>query len=418
MLSTRCCSTACLSIVKEKPISNKRKTFMCSNIFRTTLCRHWMIFTLMAGVALCAYMYVMLPRTEGISKQTAARSRPNTPYQQFSYKKQEERGTIEDKYVIYTCNISHCGGYADRQKGMVTAYVLSEMLGRKFGISMIRPCDFSEFIVPRDVNWTIDMNLFEGKRKDWFVNYKLSTGVLFERTDLEAIFQKDVLMYTGNIDYVYSLMKNPLFERVLWAKKLSHLDIYKYALEKLFKLSPKSQNALNGILGSIGPNYHKLVCAHIRMGKSLTIPRDRIMANRPNQTALVRFFKKRLHLGRDKLFIATDSDDVRELFRKSFPDSYLEVKGDVLHIDKPPVEYECSSMEKVILDQYILSMCDTLVMSISGFSRLAAIMRGTDHDLYLAHGNNISLSHRIIPSPPKCFPYLSHTQPCRNSITG
>ncbi|XP_046379846.2 uncharacterized protein LOC124151424 [Haliotis rufescens] len=378
-----------------KLINILKAGFMWSGIFRKTLCRHWMIFTLMAGVMVCSYMYATQSRTEGKSKKTEARSRDNT-HLRFTFRKQEERGTIEDKYVIYTCNTSHCGGYAARQKGMVTAYVLSEMLGRKFGISMKRPCDLSEFMVPKNVNWTIDMNLFEGRRKDWFVSFGNRKLVLFERSDLEALFRKDVLMYTGNIDYVYSLMKNPLFKRVLWAKKLSHLDIFKNALEKLFKLSPKTQNTLNGILGSIGPNNHKLVCAHIRMGKSRTIPTDSIRANRPNRTALVRFFKQRLHLGRDKLFIATDSDDVRELFRKSFPDSYLEVKGDVLHIDKPPVKYECSSMEKVILDQYILSMCDTLVTSVSSFSRLAAIMRGTDHELYVARGNNISLGHRYV----------------------
>ncbi|XP_046574262.1 uncharacterized protein LOC124282339 [Haliotis rubra] len=315
-------------------------------------------------------------------------------------RRRDQGETIQDKYIIYTCNTGRCGGLADRQKGIVTSFVLAQMLGRQFGISMYKPCEISEFVTPKDVNWTVDRRTLSRLQKEWIVDLDGNgMGVAMATGDLEAMFQKEGTMYTGNIDFVPYLMKNPLFQKVSWARNLSHLDIYKYAFKKLFRLSHKTQNTFDEIFGTIDPNHEKLVCAHIRMGKSRTIPRDNSRKTlQPHPESLIRFFEGKVHPGYDRLFIATDSEQIRVQFQKAFPDSYLEVKGQIVHIDRPSGTFQCSGMEKVVLDQYILSVCDTLVMSVSGFSRLAAILRGRDDDLFLATGKNITASPRLPPT--------------------
>ncbi|XP_048247289.1 uncharacterized protein LOC124125198 [Haliotis rufescens] len=356
------------------------------------------ILCIMVPCAMQVKMYVFsivnMGYTGGMSTSSSRISDKNM------HGRPDQKETVKDKYVVYTCNTGRCGGLADRQKGIVTAFVLSQMLGRLFGISMFKPCDISEFVIPKDVDWTIDSRTLAHLKKEWFVDMDGNgMGVAMATGDLEAMFQNDGTMYTGNIDLVPYLMKNPLFHKVYWARRLSHLDIYKYAFEKLFKLSHKTQDRFDDIIGTIDSNHQTLVCAHIRMGKSRTIPRDNSRkAHRPDPDSLIRFFKTRLHPGYDKLFIATDSQQVRLRFKKAFPDSYLEVKGQIAHIDRPSRTFECSAMEKVVLDQYILSECDTLVMSVSGFSRFAAIMRGRDGDLFLARGKNVSVSPRLSPT--------------------
>ncbi|XP_067668061.1 uncharacterized protein [Haliotis asinina] len=315
-------------------------------------------------------------------------------------RRSEPGETIQAKYIIYTCNARRCGGLADRLKGIVTAFVLAQMLGRQFGISMYKPCEISEFVTSKDVDWTVDSRTLAHLKKEWIVDLDGSSmGVAMATGDLEAMFHNEGIMYTGNIDFVPYLMKNPLFQKVSWARNLSHLDIYRHAFEKLFRLSHKTQRTFDEIVGSIDQNHQKLVCAHIRMGKSRTLPRDNSRKTlRPDPKSLIRFLEEKLHPGYDKLFIATDSEQVRVQFQKAFPESYLEVKGQIIHIDRPSGTITCSGMEKVFLDQYILSVCDTLVMSVSGFSRLAAILRGRDDDLFLARGKNISTSPRLPPT--------------------
>ena len=47
--------------------------------------------------------------------------------------------------------ISVCGGWADRQKGIVSAYVLSVLMDRDFKLDMPRPCDIAVFLAPNQV---------------------------------------------------------------------------------------------------------------------------------------------------------------------------------------------------------------------------------------------------------------------------
>lgn len=60
-----------------------------------------------------------------------------------------------------------------------------------------------------------------------------------------------------------------------------------------------------------------------------------------------------------------------------------------MHVDKSQVEDACVGFEKVLADQYLLSMCDVLVLTYSVFGKSAAYMRRSNHDLYFMENGTI-----------------------------
>ena len=59
-----------------------------------------------------------------------------------------------NKWLIYECK-NHCGGWADRLKGIMSVYALSLLTQRHFLIDITTPCNFSQLFVPNLVDWSI-----------------------------------------------------------------------------------------------------------------------------------------------------------------------------------------------------------------------------------------------------------------------
>ncbi|XP_067648976.1 uncharacterized protein [Haliotis asinina] len=307
---------------------------------------------------------------------------------------------LVDKYIIYECN-SHCGGLADRQKGIVTSYIVSQMLKRNFGLFMKTPCEFSEFVIPNLVEWRIEEAKLKGRSQETIrAMDNVRLGREMEHSNLETMYDKDVTFYMGNRDYIPSLMKNPLFSSVKWAQNKSLHDIYRTAFSQLFRFAPKTQAKFDSFNAEAERASKQLICAHLRMGKSETIPRDHPRTTyRPDLETVVLFLKEQVKMaGSCRVFIATDSDEARVVFKRAFPEHFIATKGQIVHIGLTKGVDACSGMEKAILDEYILSTCDTLIMSKSGFGRMAAIVRGSDNGLFFATLKNITRSERLDPS--------------------
>ncbi|XP_067648978.1 uncharacterized protein [Haliotis asinina] len=306
---------------------------------------------------------------------------------------------LVDKYIIYECT-SLCGGLADRQKGIITSYIVSQMLKRNFGLLMRRPCEFSEFVIPNLVEWKIEEAKLKGRSRETIRAIDNGgLGTKMKNSSLETMYDKDVTYYMGNIDYVSCLMKNPLFSSVKWAQNKTHYDIYRIAFSQLFRFAPKTQAKFDSFNAEAERASKQLICAHLRMGKSETIPSDGLRTySRPDSESVVLFLKEQVKMaGSCRVFIATDSDEARVVFKQAFPEHFIEIEGRIVHIDRIHGSDVCSGMEKAILDEYILSTCDTLIMSKSGFSRMAAIVRGSDNGLFLATQKNITRSERLNP---------------------
>ncbi|XP_046564378.1 uncharacterized protein LOC124273203 isoform X2 [Haliotis rubra] len=298
------------------------------------------------------------------------------------------------KYIVCVCIGSYIGGLSDRLKGFVTGYLLSQMLGREFGIVMEAPCNLAEFWQPNMVNWRLDAGQIRARPQQRMrVIDNKQFALDLQNNDLNDIFKANVVNITINVNCVGYLMRNPLFKALEWARNKTEYDIYKHIIGLLFRLSPSTADRLNALQHRIGDKV--LICAHLRMGKSQTMPNDEYRKTRkPKQRKVLAFLQSWNQSDIYKIFIATDSENVRKRFQKAFPETYVENEGPIVHIDRSK-NYTCEGLEKVILDLHVLSMCRVLVMSISGLSRTAAILRGSDEHVYIASPINISITGRL-----------------------
>ena len=59
--------------------------------------------------------------------------------------------------IGYACDEGYCGGWADRQKGIVNAFVIAAILGQKFKVHMPQPCELGFFLSPGGaVDWRLE----------------------------------------------------------------------------------------------------------------------------------------------------------------------------------------------------------------------------------------------------------------------
>ncbi|XP_071081485.1 uncharacterized protein [Haliotis cracherodii] len=269
------------------------------------------------------------------------------------------------RYIVCVCIGSYIGGLSDRLKGFVTGYLLSQMLGREFGIVMEDPCNLAEYWQPNMVSWRLDIGHIRARHQQRMrVIDNKQFALDMETSDLNDVFKADVINMTINVNCVKHLMRNPLFKAVEWARNKSEYEIYKHIVGVLFRLSPSTTSRYNALQRRVGAKT--LVCAHLRMGRSKTMSNDELRRTRkPKPRGVITFLQRWNQSEVFKIFLATDSDNIRKKFQNAFPQTYIENEGPIVHIDRSK-NYTCEGLEKVILDLHVLSMCRVLVMSISG----------------------------------------------------
>ncbi|XP_046571451.1 uncharacterized protein LOC124279656 [Haliotis rubra] len=302
-----------------------------------------------------------------------------------------------EKYIIYYCrkNITCCG-WGDRQHGILSAYVISLVTNRTFGVDMSSPCLLSNLFHPRKLNWKINSTLLQGLSTKYLytVNDKVFRQ-LIGQIDFDAVYPQDVVYLTTNYDYFYALKNNPYY-KTIFRQKLKTKPrpiVFADLWQNIFKLNRRVKRRLTTALAKAKPTQNfKLVCAHLRFGKNPTLPWDSEVRNTMESVSVVwDFFKKYNDHHRYRIFVASDSDNVRSKAMELFPLQNVEIEGDIIHIDKTKrIKVDpCVGFEKVLADQYFLSMCDVLVLTYSVFGKAAAYMRRSNNDLYFLEDGQI-----------------------------
>ncbi|XP_046328611.2 uncharacterized protein LOC124112503 isoform X3 [Haliotis rufescens] len=286
-------------------------------------------------------------------------------------------------YIIYRCLKGHlCGGYADRQKGIVAGYVMSIMTGRGFGIEMNKPCELSTFLSPNEVDWIVSPETHKLKSQtlkklDRSANplrQKLATA------DVSKIFTENITYLTLNIEFVRYLKKNNIHRNNLgWIVNASLGEVYARSWRTLFRLKDPLQKDLDKFLSLVPRNY-SLICAQIRMGKNPSIPNDSETRNDDKSVKTIWTFLEQYNdTSKYKIFVSTDSENIRKESLRRFPNNSVTLPGVIAHVDKAP---QCDGFRKVILDQEALSHCDTLLITNSGLGRIAAFFRQREDNMY------------------------------------
>ncbi|KAK6177715.1 hypothetical protein SNE40_015761 [Patella caerulea] len=314
-----------------------------------------------------------------------------------------------NRYLIYHCDgRSSCGGWTDRLKGIVTGYILSTLTNRKFGIRITDiPCNLSSIIQPNTINWDYNLALKNSSISKHFYVGSTPFYKNIKEMDFNMEFKKPIVFFRTNLDHVDGLKQNKLYSTQLsWMKHLSRDQVYAKIVKELFTLAPDSQKLMDTFMKTALPSEkHKLVCAHVRRGRNPTVPNDSQV--RVSDEDVLRVWKFLRHYNNPdiyRIFFTSDSESDVTHARNLFPDQMVENKGQVIHFEKASGQKNCEGFRKVLVDQQILMKCDVLMISFSGFSRMAAYVRAKDEDTFCLLRNHTG----IIPCKPSVMKELYH----------
>ncbi|KAK7477605.1 hypothetical protein BaRGS_00031153 [Batillaria attramentaria] len=249
------------------------------------------------------------------------------------------------KYLIYLCDSARsCGGWGDRQRGLVSAFILANITDRRFGIIMTSPCNITKFYIPNEVNWVIPAHELDGKSNttidDMDSRRRMRRRFAEKDFDFNSEFAQDVVYLRSNVEYIAGGMS--------------------------------------------------LRSAHVRLGRSNTIKMDTEIRTPMSALPLLWVFLDPYIQDGSKLFLATDSYVVRDMAKDEFGDSVYMTGGSIMHVDKQASwPRACEAFKVALLEQLILTKCDVLVTSKSMFSQRAAAIREQQRILFILNRHNV-----------------------------
>ncbi|CAF1309001.1 unnamed protein product [Rotaria magnacalcarata] len=277
--------------------------------------------------------------------------------------------TSPKKYLIYTCN-QPCGGWGDRTRKIVGAYLLSLVLNRTFLINITWPCPITHLLEPNFINWNQTIKHLSKLKNTTIYNLSASDNdyrEVMSWTDIDVIFFK-----VKDLAYYSLLLWRDDFYRILHIHYGLHRStlfihtVFTLVYELLFKLKSHPQSHIDELSEKI--HLRHLSCAHIRIGKNPTNPNDVVFPKRERMNTTVIGFLKNISKSNELIFISTDSEEIQSYARKQLRSRLLNIDGVIRHIDRSGKKLACDGLEKTILDFYMISRCHTMVMSKSAFS--------------------------------------------------
>ncbi|BFZ03457.1 hypothetical protein BsWGS_06496 [Bradybaena similaris] len=129
--------------------------------------------------------------------------------------------TTNRKFLIYICDHkTYCYGLGDRQRGLVSVYLLAEVTNRSFGIIMTSPSEFTEFYQPNLVPWDIPKSELEGRSSVEILAYGPRVQIGLHEIDFNKVYPQDVVYVRTNHKWQMDLMKNHHYRDKFpeWAK--------------------------------------------------------------------------------------------------------------------------------------------------------------------------------------------------------
>ncbi|KAH9514014.1 hypothetical protein Btru_031987 [Bulinus truncatus] len=330
----------------------------------------------------------------------------------------------ETKYLIYLCDSRmNCGGLGDRERALTSVYIWSRVIQRKFKLVMTSPCNLSNFYVPNKVDWLPKDKELEtpSDNNTLFIFQNLNKVTLSKLMDgdFNENFPQKYIYLRTNSDTYNQFQSNKYNAHRLkeWSGLNDPRSRFFWSWHELMKPSDKFTSRLESILGSdfirrkgLTPSYgnsrnvsehlyeignSSLICAHVRIGKNPSNPKDEAFTAVTGEDipVLFNFMKQKDKNGDARFFIATDYIYVRNQAQKFFGSRYIEYGGVISHIDRQRSDKDaCQGFESALLDQTILSLCDVLITSRSGFSARAAHMRNSTDPVYVIDGGEVRVA--------------------------
>ena len=302
------------------------------------------------------------------------------------------------RFLVYKCrkqDRQNCGGLADRERGIISTFLLALLTNRTFVIDIDKPCELEQFLVPNLYNWTRCKSFIQSlpgneTKTIKMLNNRMGYPKLFNTShssEITAANSPKVLYFRVNsapLQRIFSATN--IKTTVPWLKDFTIRELVVILFNILFVPGDRLTAALDSFQRM--KQNHLLQCAHFRYGYSDDFPQDQIIERqrgRFNTSAVSSFFIRNAqdrHM-ESSVFIATDSSDIHRQM-ESRHKNYIRLNATISHID---FSDSCEGQYSAILDQFALTQCDVLVLSSSGFGSLAAYLRGVDTGLYQCHSS-------------------------------
>ena len=300
------------------------------------------------------------------------------------------------RMMIYTCNgKTLCGGWGDRLKGIFSVYFLSVLQNRTFGIEIRKPCTIEKFILPNFLDWKVSSEQVLGKRVGKVHILDKKAPPLTVEDIVEKVPNTDVVRVMFNEDYIDAFRSHKLLkDKFAFLNHFASSEIHRMMYHGLFRYEDSLEMQVKQFFDSQVGDHH-LVSAHIRMGDQLTRHsqedldliwnflkqyRDDTASENSKLDPRIQTAKRNY-----KIFIASDTQKVKEIARKLFKEQYVGLSGRIIHTDRHETyqkENVCKGLRFSLLEHAVLARSDTLLLTKSGFGIEAAYIRHTSANLY------------------------------------
>lgn len=324
-----------------------------------------------------------------------------------------EKYCSEKRFLVFECDLSTgCGGWGDRQRGIVTAFLLALLTNRVFVIKMDVPCSLDKILDPNAYDWNVCNSFLSNRRNRHYkqilcIDNQLQVYNALYNADIDSEWHEQVIGIHININLIELVRKHRYTKlRMKWLQNTSNEDTFRLVLNTLFKPTENMMRDLyrisqDKILGK------RLVCGHIRMGKNPSVPKDfTLKFGSPNDSAILSFLK--LYDNRKNvIYIATDSDGIKRKAVESL-NNVLLTQFNIVHVDirsDNDPSLACGGFYMAVLEQYLLSSCDTLLLTRSSFGCNAAYLRGRSDNLFLYITQNNTVIRSNLSDVQNAFQY-------------
>lgn len=278
------------------------------------------------------------------------------------------------KMVVWRCQ-AMCGGLGDRQRGILTSFMLALVSSRAFFIDSVAPVPLHHYfdVASPDLHWVFDDTLLEGRSvlAESFMDCLPNIGN-YAQANLSYYNDFDVVIQANNFWQPFAILHNPTVSKV----KLESFEepiLAGCILNYLLAPAQYLQLRVHKIQTALKAEDKKLLAVQVRTGDSQEKDGHVLQV-------LFQHFQRcvvQLQQAKSspfKIFVTTDSENVTNLFREVYPDSFV-VAGQVSHVDghfgvsgSPDVDFT-----KIVMDHLLIAFADDLIISRSGFAELAAV---------------------------------------------
>lgn len=293
--------------------------------------------------------------------------------------------------LVYACENNLCGGWGDRQKGIVSTFLLALLSNRTFVVRIKKPCGLETILAPSVYDWSICRNFSESNNTKNSISVenvsaKTVLDSLKNSTLENELKEEHAIVLHINWYVLPKLQAISKIQKFSWIWDLTHEEIVSIVLNSLFKPNDRLLMELNEFKTKNFQEKH-VVCCHIRNGKNPSIPNDsNLPKGRPNVTTVESFLSKYKNSKRYALYLASDSEETKKNFSSLFPNLVV-LNRTIVHVDRLGAlqnsDTACEGFFTAVFEQYLLSSCDTLVLTRSNFGAVSAYLRGSNKNLYL-----------------------------------